>query len=202
MIHSSPSPPGTEALDAAQQRDVKDLARGGLIMFVGKLGRVSRGVFLWVITLLMGLDVQGYYTLSWSIVSTLNKIARFGMARGVVRFVVAGRSQGGKEAERAVATALAIVAICSLPVCSGIYLGADAIAAFYDQPIAPALRIMAFSAPFLAVCWVFVSAIRALRIMRYDVYVLSVAGPLLLLLGGVVAGGLGADSRDKNPTDR
>ncbi len=193
MTHSPPSPPEIEALDAEQQRDVKDLARGGLIMFVGKLGRISRGAFLWVITLLMGLDVQGYYTLSWSIVSTLNKIARFGMSRGVVRFVVAGRFQGGKEAERAIATALVIVVLCSLPVCLGIYLSADAIAAFYDKPIiAPALRIMAFSAPFMAVCWVFVAAIRALRIVQYDVYVMSVAGPLLLLFGGAVAGGLGA----------
>jgi O-antigen/teichoic acid export membrane protein len=114
------------------------------------------------------------------------------MARGVVRFVVAGRSRGDKEAEGVVSTALTIVVICSLPVCFGIYMSADAIAAFYDKPIAPALRIMAFSAPFMAICWVFISAIRALRIVLYDVYVMSVAGPLLLLLGGVVAGGLGA----------
>ena len=45
---------------AEERRDVKDLARGGFITFVGKLGRASRGAFLWVITLLMGLDVQGY----------------------------------------------------------------------------------------------------------------------------------------------
>ena len=46
-----------DAQGLEERRDVKDLARGGFITFVGKLGRASRGAFLWVITLLMGLDV-------------------------------------------------------------------------------------------------------------------------------------------------
>jgi O-antigen/teichoic acid export membrane protein len=184
----SPSEAETSAVE--ERRDIKDLARGGAITFVGKMGRASRGAFIWVITLLMGLDVQGYYSLAWGIVSTLNKVARFGMLRGVVRFVVAGRAQGGVEAERA--TALAIVGCCSALVTVSVYFSADAIASFYDKPIAPALRIMAFSAPFMAMCWVFVSAIRALRIVLYDVYVMSVAGPLILLVGGLLAGSLDA----------
>lgn len=186
----SPSEAETSAVE--ERRDIKDLARGGAITFVGKMGRASRGAFIWVITLLMGLDVQGYYSLAWGIVSTLNKVARFGMLRGVVRFVVAGRAQGGVEAERAIATALAIVGCCSALVTVSVYFSADAIASFYDKPIAPALRIMAFSAPFMAMCWVFVSAIRALRIVLYDVYVMSVAGPLILLVGGLLAGSLDA----------
>ena len=177
-----------EAQGLEERRDVKDLARGGFITFVGKLGRASRGAFLWVITLLMGLDVQGYYSLAWGIVSTLNKIARFGMLRGVVRFVVAERTQVEGDGERAVGTALCIVVLCSVGVSVGIYFSADAIASFYNKPIASALQIMALSAPFMAVCWVFVSAIRALRIVLYDVYVMSVAGPLILLVGGVVVG--------------
>lgn len=173
---------------AEERRDVKDMARGGLITFVGKLGRASRGAFLWVITLLMGLDVQGYYSLSWGIVSTLNKVARFGMLRGVVRFVVAERARGDGQGEQAVVTALRIVLIGSLVVSGGIYFSAEPIAAFYDKPIASALRIMAFSAPFMAVCWVLISAIRALRIVLYDVYVMSVAGPLILFIGGLLVG--------------
>ena len=178
------------ANSAEERRDVNDLARGGFVTFLGKLGRASRGGFLWVITLLMGLDVQGYYSLAWGIVSTLNKIARFGMSRGVVRFVVAERAQTEGHGERAVGTALLIVAICSVVISAGMYFSADAIASFYDKPIASALQIMALSAPFMAVCWVFVSAIRALRIVSYGVYVMSVAGPLILLLGGLGVGWL------------
>jgi O-antigen/teichoic acid export membrane protein len=192
VTQSSIPPSEAETSAVEERRDIKDLARGGAITFVGKMGRASRGAFIWVITLLMGLDVQGYYSLAWGIVSTLNKVARFGMLRGVVRFVVAGRAQGGVEAERAIATALAIVGCCSALVTLSVYFSADAIASFYDKPIAPALRIMAFSAPFMAMCWVFVSAIRALRIVLYDVYVMSVAGPLILLVGGLFAGALDA----------
>ena len=180
----------TDANGAEERRDVRDLARGGFITFVGKLGRASRGAFLWVITLLMGLDVQGYYSLAWGIVSTLNKIARFGMLRGVVRFVVSERAQAEGHGERAVGTALLIVGICSVAISAGVYFSADAIASFYDKPIASALQIMALSAPFMAVCWVFISAIRALRIVLYDVYVVSVAGPLILLVGGLGVGWL------------
>lgn len=190
MTQSSNPPSGIEASTAEEQRDIKDLARGGFITFVGKMGRASRGAFIWVITLMMGVDVLGNYSLAWGIVSILNKVARFGMLRGVVRFVVEGRSQGGVEAERAVVTALAIVSVCSALVTGCVYFSADTVAAFYGKPIAPALRIMAFSAPFMAICWVLVSSIRALRIVLYDVYIMSVAGPLILLLGGLIAGWL------------
>ena len=106
-----------------------------------------------------------------------------GMLRGVVRFVVAGRAKGDDEqVEGAIATALGIVLVCSAAVTLLILLSADAIAAFYDKPIARALQIMAFSAPFMATTWVFVSAIRALRIVLYGVYVMSIAGPLIFFL--------------------
>ena len=47
-----------------------------------------------VISALCGWDVQGLYTVAWGYVSTLNKIARFGMQRAVVRYVVVGRAEG------------------------------------------------------------------------------------------------------------
>jgi hypothetical protein len=52
--------------------DVRDLAGGAIVVFVGKLARASRGAFLWVVTLLCGLDVVGLYSLAWAVCSTLN----------------------------------------------------------------------------------------------------------------------------------
>jgi len=160
-----------------------------MVTFAGKLARISRGAFIWVVTLLFGLDVQGLYTLAWGIVFTLNTIGRFGVQRGVVRFVVEGRTAGDEErVEEAVAAALKITLVCSAAVAALTWLAAEWLATFYQKPIVAAVRIMAWSAPFTGVTWVFVSAIRALRIMRYGVYVMSIAGPLILLAGGVVAG--------------
>ena len=186
---------GTENLELSQRRDYRDLARGGLITFVGKLGRASRGAFLWVITFFMGLDVQGYYSLSWGIVSTLNKIAQFGMERSIVRFSVRAKEQALYPVERVVVTGLGVVSISASLVVGGVFFFSDIIAEFYDKPIAEALRILALSAPFLAMCWVFLGAIRSLRIVIYDVYVLSIAGPLLLLIGGLFIGVSGGDLR-------
>ena len=189
---------GIEDGDLLQKRDYRDLARGGLITFAGKLGRASRGAFLWIITFFMGLDVQGYYSLSWGIVSTLNRIAQFGMERSIVRFAVRARENGLYPIERVVVAGLCIVSISATAVLAGVFLSSDLIADFYNKPIAEALRILSFTAPFLAMCWVFLGAIRSQRIVIYDVYVLSVAGPLLLLIGGVCigigGGGLGAVS--------
>ncbi len=63
----------------------------------------------------------------------------------------------------------------------------------FEQSIATAIRLMAPSAPFLALAWIFIGATSARCIMRYDVYVLSIAGPLMLLTCGLVIGlfGLG-----------
>ena len=57
------------------------------------------------------------------------------------------------------------------------------------------MRIMALSAPFLTLVWIFVASTQALRIMRYDVYVMSIASPLFLLAGGLIVGfaGLGLE---------
>ena len=182
--------PGVSGADRGdRQRDVKDLARGALVTFVGKLGRSSRGAFIWVLTALYGLEVQALYSLSWGLISTLNKIARFGLQRGVVRFVVAARAAGDeKRAEGVVAAAVALALVVGSGVACVAFLSADWVAAYYDKPIAYSMRVMAWTAPFMAVGWCFLAAIRSLRIMRYDAYITSLAGPLILLLGGVAVG--------------
>lgn len=176
------------------QRDMKNLAGGALVNLVGKLGRLSRGLFFWVIALLCGAELLGLYTLAWSIVYTLGRIGRFGLHRGVSRFVVEARAAGDEErAERAIAAALLLALAAGMATAGLIVLGAGPIVPiFYDNPdLVPALRIMAWCIPLLTFMTVFIEATRALRIMRFGVYVLSIAGPLLLLAGGLITGLLG-----------
>jgi O-antigen/teichoic acid export membrane protein len=179
------------ATDLNSENDMRDLAGGALVVFVGKLARVSRGAFLLVITLLCGEGVQGLYSMAWAVSSTLNKVARFGLLRGIVVYLTEARAESGADRRgehAALGAGLWIAIIASATVVLGTYLTADRIAAFYHKPIADALRIMAWTAPFIALSWVFTSATRALRIMRYEVYVRSVTGPLILLIGGVIIG--------------
>ncbi len=183
----------TESLppERSVDNDMRDLAGGALVVFIGKLARASRGAFLVVITLLCGDTVQGLYSLGWAVSSTLNKVARFGLLRSVVYYVTEARAQPGEgrqDVHAALAAGLWIAVAASSVVVVGTYIAADSIAAFYDKPIGQALRIMAWTAPFIALSWVFTSATRALRIMRYEVYVRSVVGPLVLLVGGAAVG--------------
>lgn len=178
------------ALSAAEaERDVEDLASGALVNLVGKLGRLSRGAFLWVVTLLCGLEVQGLFSLVWGLIATLQKVGRFGLHLAVVRFAAEARGDGKPAStEQVLAAALGLGTLASAAVTGLILLGADWLASCYGQPIAPALRIMILSTLFLTWTWIFVAATRSLRIMRYDVYVTSIAGPLILLAGGLVVG--------------
>ena len=174
--------------------DLRDLAGGALVVLAGKAARLSRGAFLWVITLLCGLEVVGLYSMAWAVCSTLNTLARFGLQRGVVYRVTAARASGDRGRESAaIAAGLLVAAIAGVAVAAAVTLLADHIAAFYGKPVAGVLRIMAWTAPCLALGCVLTAATRALRIMRYEVYVRSVAGPLILFAGGTAVGlaGLG-----------
>lgn len=181
--------------EAERQRvrddDIRDLAGGAVVVLVGKMARASRGAFIWVVTLLCGLEVQGLYSLAWAVCSTLNKIARSGLPRGTVFFINqarAGESQVEERQEESLAAGGLLALIASAAVVTGLWLSADAIEAFYERPIADAMRVMVLTAPFVALAWVFTSATRALRIMRYEVYVRSVCGPALLFIGGALVG--------------
>ena len=188
-----PAASGPEPSRGAED-DLRDLAGGALVVLAGKAARISRGAFLWVVTLLCGLEVMGLYSTAWAVCSTLNTLARFGLQRGVVHQVTAARAAGDRRRESAaVAAGLLLAAGAGIVVAAGVTLAADLIAGFYGRPVAGALRVMAWTAPCLALASVLTSATRALRIMRYEVYARSVAGPLILFAGGSAAGlaGLG-----------
>ena len=149
-----------------------------------------------MVALFCGLEVVGAYSVAWGFVATVNRVARFGLQRGVVRFLIAGGVRGGAQSGRAasgpaidaaLAASLLIGALASAAVVAALLLATGQVAAFYHKPgqlpLQEPLRILAWSAPFVTATWIFLSATRALRIMRYAVYVFSIAGPLLLLAG-------------------
>ncbi len=175
-------------------RDIDDLVGGALVNLIGKLGRLARSVFLWFVALLFGAEILGLYSLAWSVVFTVSRIGRFGLQRGVPRFVLLARATTRPQgAEAMLAAALQVGLAASLPLAAGLAWLAPLLAGLFDQPqLVPAIRLMAACIPLLTATSVFVEATRALRIMRFGVYVYSMAGPLLLLAGGLVAAAMGA----------
>lgn len=175
-------------------RDIDDLAGGALVNLVGKLGRLSRALYLWVVAVLFGAEVLGLYTLAWSIIFTLGRVGRFGLQRGVPHFVAAARIQRNPYSSEAVlAGAVQISLVTSLPLALFAAVLGPQLARFFEDPhLVSAIRVMAPCIPLLALAALFVESTRALRIMRFGVYVYSVAGPLILLVTGLIAAGLDA----------
>ena len=174
----------------ASHKDVRDLARGGLVNLVGKIGRLTKTSFVFVVKLLFGPEILGLYELAASVVTTFLRIGTLGLDRGVVRFIAQSRSEGDPvKAEEAIAAAMILGGSASLIVAGGVTLAADHIARFYETPsLALPIRIMSWSIPFITLAFIFLAAAVAVRIMRFDVYVNSIAGPLVLLTGGSIAG--------------
>ncbi len=193
----------TEKTDANSRidqahRDVKDLVGGALVNLVGKLGRLSKTSFAFVVMLVFGKEILGAYELVWGIVSTLSKIGLFGLHRGAMKFIVEARTAADADRERkAISVSLLLSTAVGLALVGLTLPAAEWILHifFYGKPehcgnplLASTLRIMIWALPFINAAMVLIAATRALRIMRYDVYVSSIVGPLFLLLGALIAG--------------
>ena len=184
------------------QRDVRDLARGALVNLVGKLGRLTKSSFAILVKVLFGAEVLGIYEIAWGVVSALGKIGLCGLHRGAMKHIVEARATGDTEKEEgAIGAALAfslgasfVVVALAMPAAEwlvdlGGTLGQDRAARIPD--LVSAVRIMVCALPFINAAVIFIDTTRALRIMRYDVYVSSVGGPLILLAGACAAGLMG-----------
>lgn len=170
--------------------DTWDLIRGTFINLAGMGARSTRLLATLAVTNLFGPALFGLYDTGWKITFVLFKIGRFGLQQGVVRAVARARLNGREEeGYQAIAAGLAIALVSGLASVGLMLLGADALSRYYGQAqLAPALRLMAWSLPFMGLAAVFIAAIRALRIMKYGVYVHSIGGPLILLIGTLLAG--------------
>ena len=180
-------------------RDVRDLARGALVNLVGKLGRLTKSSFAVLVKVLFGAGVLGIYEIAWGVVSALSKIGLCGLHRGAMKLIVEARATEDTEREEgAIGAALVLSMGVSLVVVALAIPGAKwlvDLGGTLDQDhaaripdLVSAIRIMLCVLPFINAAVIFIDATRALRIMRYDVYVSSVGGPLILLAGACAAG--------------
>ena len=96
--------------DNDSQKDIRDLAGGALVNLIGKIGRLFKGTFIYMVTFLFGKHTLGLYEGAWAIISPLQRLATFGLHRGVVRFFVESRVQMDEDqAYRFLTVAIAMV---------------------------------------------------------------------------------------------
>lgn len=177
------------ASDGPSPSDTWDLVRGGLTNGLGMAGRWSGVIATVAATNLFGAATYGLYDSAWKIALVFLRVARFGLHQGVAREVVGSSPSDPAGAERAIGEGLALALVVGAAAAALIHLVAGAICSLYGEPrLREPLRLMAWALPVLGLSSVLLAATRALRIMKYDVLVHSVGGPLFLLAGTLAAG--------------
>lgn len=182
------------APEEAHRKDAEEVVKGSGVNFLGNFGKLSKSLYFVLITRFVGAGVFGLYTLGWSLVDLVSKLGLFGLDRGVVRFVSQHRIDGDDAgAHRTVGQALALGLIASLIVTAAFWAAAPWAAAsvFHHPELSSILRILGLSIPFLVGSSILLAALKAVRIMKFDVYVKSIAEPFALLLVTVALCALG-----------
>jgi len=179
--------------DADDHRHTADLVRGALTSLVGKLAITSRQLAILLISNFLGAGILGLYRSAWQVVWIGFKVARFGFHRSIARTVVERRADDDAAGwQSAIGKGMFIGLLTGLLSASIIFAFAPHIAVFLDDPaLAHPLRLMAWALPFLAPTSVCLASLRSLRIIKYDVYVNSIGGPLIVFFGAAIAIGLG-----------
>lgn len=151
------------------------IAKGAGIVFVGTV--VSGGLrylFQVIVARHIGVDLFGLFSLGLAIFSIAQAMTSLGMGRGVVRYVALYQGKGDLRRVKgtiyfAVALSLGGSILASLLLIT--ISETLAIYVFHTPGLTNVLRFFAIAIPFSALTTVLLSAIQALRIMRYQVYV-------------------------------
>ena len=169
-----------------RHQDAMDLARGTGVNLLGNLGKISRPISFIFAGRVFGAEALGLFMLAWSVVDLLSKLAIFGLDISIVKFITRRQLEENPEkAYRTLGHALSISLVASLSVTTVVLIISPWIAGtFFHKPdLVRPLRILVFAIPFLTVSTVLMGATKALKIMRFDVYVRNIIEPFGFLIG-------------------
>jgi O-antigen/teichoic acid export membrane protein len=159
--------------------DIKSLAKGGSISFLGSIGSRTVGLLLQIIlSRFLGAAGYGLYSLALAVVGFSQGLSMMGVSNGMLRFASSYYGQGSESAfRRSIYISLRLILITTLITGTVIYLYSDyfAIRMFHDASLGPVLAIMSVSIPFLGVTnWAASLAASVIR-MREVVFINNIA---------------------------
>lgn len=181
------------------KQDALKIARGGGAVLAGRVA--VRGLnYAYSTALVWGLGAEsfGLFTLALAITSAVAAIANVGLGEGIVRFgAIHSRSQGRAGIHRTTMAALRVSLPIGLLFLLLLLASADLIAVgvFGKPQLAPLIRALGLSVPFMSLQVSLLAATRAAKIMKYSIQV-WVLQPLagLVLAAVLLASDLGAQA--------
>ncbi len=187
-------PERPEEMNSKHVKDATDLARGVVVNVLGIVGKASRVLFLLFAAHFYGKTVLGLYFLAWSTAEVVAKISRFGLDRSLIREL----SSRAISPRSLVLFHVSLGAGLGIGVMLGLVALADPIAVHvFNQPeLAGLIRLASLTIPVLTILEVFLAAIRAFKIMRFDAYIRGGVEPFvfLALAGTLYPLGWGAET--------
>ena len=181
-----------------RHQDAVDLARGTGVNLLGNLGKVTRPITYAFAARVFGAEALGLFILAWSVVDIISKLAVFGLDVSLVKFVTRRRlKENPEEVYAALGQAFTIGITASLGVTFALTLLAPWIArTLFDKPdLAWPLVVLSLSMPFFAASYILLGATKALRIMRFDIYVRNIIEPFAFLIGVTLSSLVWLDGR-------
>lgn len=179
----SSTPPRTTA-----DQDTGDLARGAGVNYLGYVARLgSRVPFLFLAGLLYGEAAFGVYTFGITLVETAAAISLFGMKRSLFKLMSDETNETG-HAYKAITHGIVFALLAGLVTTVAVAMGATLIAGLFRFPSAAgALVIFAPAVLFIVISDILLITIRFTRQMRFEVYARSLAEPITLTVGALIA---------------
>jgi O-antigen/teichoic acid export membrane protein len=161
----------------------REVAVGAVVNLAGNLGRLSHFAFDIIAARVLGQTVFGYFSTTWFVINLSFIFCYFGAQRLVIDFVAKNKSSDEDEYYRGILSCIILSYILSGLLVVFVYLFAHDIALFLNKPpIEGYLKILCWSGPFYCTTTILLSATRGIKIMKFWVYVRSVAEPFADLM--------------------
>lgn len=162
--------------------DSKTLAKSAAINVIGLFAKISRTLFTFMVTKLWGPGIFGSFTIVTAFIDLVSRLTIFGMDKSLLKFIPEKIDQA--EQYHVLSCVSRVALILSMIVILLTYALADSISkTWLGRPdLAQALQIMAISILPLTLLNLLLSATKALKVMKYDVYVMGIIHPGLLIL--------------------
>ena len=170
-------------------RSDETMAEQGGITFGGELIKKAFGfLVVALITRLVSPGVYGLFVLATSVLHLMQVFASAGLHRAIDYFVpqYLARDEPGK-ARGVTLQVFGLLLFTSTLTGTAMYLGAEFLAALFDEPaLATALRLLAVALPLLAVFNGLLATYAGIKRLKYRVYVRDVTRPTVRLLATAV----------------
>lgn len=179
-----------------RQQDTTDLARGTGVNLLGNFGKISAAIAFIFASRVFGMEAVGLYVFAWSTIDVVSKLAIFGLDISIVKYITRSRlEESPGEVYKVLGDALSISLGTSLTVAGlAFFLSPWILTEIFDIPhLIWSLCTLAFAIPPLTCTFVLLGATKALKIMRYDVFVRTIIEPLTFLAGVGLSALLWAD---------